>query len=89
MLRAGFTGDVRVVGWSWCWVEDGASAGGAFDGSAHAEFSLELAECETHGPCLASFVKGTGYVGFQRWLFPISTSSKSRDLDLAKFCRKL
>ncbi|CAD6592185.1 MAG: hypothetical protein ASARMPRED_006068 [Alectoria sarmentosa] len=43
---------------------DGSIAGRAIDGSAHAEFYVQLAERETQGPWLATFVKGKGYVEF-------------------------
>lgn len=44
---------------------DGSIVGRAIDGSAHAEFYVQLAESETQGPWLATFVKGKGYVEFQ------------------------
>ncbi|MCJ1310448.1 hypothetical protein MMC25_004112 [Agyrium rufum] len=43
---------------------DGGPAYGAWDADAHAEFYTELAERETAGPWLATFVKGKGYVQF-------------------------
>lgn len=34
-------------------------------GPGHAEFFLELAEKDSQGPALATFVRGKGYVAFE------------------------
>ena len=45
---------------------NGLPAGKAIDGSAHADFYVELAEAKTQVPWLATFVKGSGYVEFPK-----------------------
>jgi hypothetical protein len=42
---------------------DGTAVYSAIDGEAHGKFYVELSE-KDQGPWLATFVKGTGYVGF-------------------------
>ena len=46
---------------------DGAYASGDLDGDAHAEFYLQLAEEPNKNvPAQATFVKGQGYVNFEK-----------------------
>ncbi len=43
---------------------DGTPVYSNIDGQAHGEFYSQLAEDESQGPWLATFVKGQGYVDF-------------------------
>jgi hypothetical protein len=53
-------------------------------GPAHAEYFLELAEGESQGPALATFVRGKGYVEFdgnEGATLPVSTMAKLSNID--------
>ncbi|KAJ4369762.1 Short chain dehydrogenase/reductase dmxR12 [Neocucurbitaria cava] len=43
---------------------DGKLGGRGISGQAHGEFYLHLAQGETQGPWLQTFVKGKGYIEF-------------------------